>query len=233
MRNRLLVSVLGLSLLALDAQAEYRLTKEDVQDAVVKEFAEQGMDNIEAEVFGGKTDYYFEQADEAKVMLNNFKIDEKQGRFTADAEIFADGEQKDKTKLVGRYHKMVEAWVPAKDIARDEVLQEDDLQEIKVRATRLKGGAFSSKEDIIGKQAAKALKAGKLMEKSDLQDEIVVKKGQTVTAVYAKKGLQITSKMQALDNAAKGQAVKLLNLNSKKEIIGTVKEAGLVEISNE
>lgn len=233
MHYRLLVSVLGLSLLAFDVHAEYHLTKEDIQDAVVKEFAEQGMDNIEAEIFGGKTDYYFEQTDEAKVMLNNFKIDEKQGRFTADAEIFADGEQTAQTKLVGRYHKIVEAWVPAKDIAKNKVIGEDDLQEIKVRANRLKGGAFYIKEDIVGKQAAKALKAGKLMEKGDLQDEIIVKKGQAVTAIYTNKGLQITSKMQALDNAAKGQAVKLLNLSSKKEIIGTVKEAGLVEISNE
>ncbi len=233
MCNRLFGLTVLIGLLAFNAQAEYRLSKTEIAEEVKKEFTEQGMENVDLDIFGGKTEYYFEKADDAKIMLSNFKIDEEQGRFSSDAEIFAGGEQVAKTKLVGRYYQMVKVWVPAKDIAKDKLIDEDDLQETTVRASRLKGGAYSAKEDIIGKQAAKFLKSGKLIEKNDLQAEIIVKKGQAVTAVYTKKGLQITSKMQALDNAAQGQAVKLLNLNSKKEIIGVAKAAGLVEIGNE
>lgn len=233
MRNRLFGLTVAISLLAFGAQAEYRLSKTAITEEVKKEFAEQGMENVDLDIFGGKTEYYFEQADDAKIMLSNFSIDEEQGRFSSDAEIFADGEQVAKTKLVGRYYQMVKVWVPAKDIAKDKLINESDLQETTVRASRLKGGAYSTKEDIIGKQAAKFLKSGKLIEKNGLQAEIIIKKGQAVTAMYTKKGLQITSKMQALDNAAQGQAVKLLNLSSKKEIIGVAKAAGLVEIGNE
>ena len=231
MRYWLLVSVFGL--LSFNAQAEYRLNKDDMNSAVRQEFANQGLEDVEIEIFGGKTEYQFAQADDAKIMLNDFKIDENQGRFTAEAEIFADGNQADKTKLVGRYYLIAKAWVPARDITKDHLITDADLQEVKVRQTRLKNGAFSSKEDIVGKQATKLLKSGKIIEKNDLQEEIIIKKGQTVTAVYTKKGLQITSKMQALANASKGQAIKLLNLNSKKEVIGTAKESGWVEINNE
>lgn len=217
-----------------EAQAEYRLTKADMTEAVKQEFVEQGLgDEVEIEIFGGKTDYYFEQANDAKIMLSNLETDEEQGKFNANAEIFADGEKTTETKLAGRYYKMVKVWVPVKDVVKDTIIKEDDLKEITVREGRLKGGAWQNQADIIGKQAAKNLKAGKLIEKGDLQAEIVVKKGQAVTVVYSKKGLQITSKMQALDNAALGQAVKLLNLGSKKEIVGIAKGAGLVEISNE
>ena len=233
MRYWLLGSVLSCSLMAFAARAEYRLDKSDMENAIRQEFAGQGIDEVEVELFGGKTDYHFEQADNAKIMLSNFKLDEEQNRFTADAEIFADGESEAKTKLVGRYYKMVEAWVPIKDIAKETILRDQDLQPIKVREIRLKNGSYKLKGDIVGKQAAKALKSGKLVEKGDLQEEVIIKKGQAVTAVYNKKGLQITTKMQALDNAAKGQTVRLFNTSSKKEIIGIAKEAGLVEISNE
>lgn len=233
MRYWLSGSFLTITLLAFSAQAEYRLDKTDILKAVKQEFIEQGINDVELEIFGGKTDYYFEQANNAKVMLSDFKLDEEQGRFTSEAEIFADGEQMAKTKLVGRYYRMVKAWVPVRDIAKGKVISEDDLQELMVKASRLKGGAFSSKDDIVGKQASKPLKSGKLIEKNDLHSEIIIKKGQAVTAVYNKKGLQITSKMQALGDAAQGEAVKLLNLNSKKEIVGVAKASGLVEINNE
>jgi len=234
MRWQLVSLALMMVLPLAEAQADYRLTKADMIDAVKQEFIDQGMgDEVEVEIFGGKTDYSFEKANDAKIMLSNLETDESAGKFNANAEIFADGEKQNETKLTGRYYQIVKAWVPTKDITKEKVLQATDLQEMKVRANRLKGGAWYKQEDIIGKQAAKNLKAGKLIEKGDLQAEVVVKKGQTVTVFYTKKGLQITSKMQALDNVALGQAVKMLNLSSKKEIVGIAKGAGLVEISNE
>lgn len=233
MCNRLFGLTVAVCLLAFSARAEYRLSETEIAEEVKKEFAEHGMENVDLDIFGGKTEYYFEQADNAKIMLSDFDIDEEQGRFSSDVEIFADGEQVAETKLVGRYYQMVKVWVPAKDITKGSLIGENDLQETTVRASRLKGGAYSAKDDIVGKQAAKFLKSGKLIEINDLQAEIIIKKGQTVTAMYTKKGLQITSKMQALDNAAQGQPVKLLNLSSKKEIVGWAKAAGLVEIGNE
>lgn len=233
MRYWLLGSVLSLSMISFNAYAEYRLDKTDMEKALRQEFSDQGNENVELEIFGGKTNYYFEQADDAKIMLSNFNLDEKQGRFTAEAEIFADGKSEAKTKLVGRYYHMVTVWVPNHDIAKDKIITLQDLQEEQVRSNRLRNGAYSNKEDIIGKQASKAIKSGKLIEKGDLREEIIIKRGQSVTATYTKKGLQITSKMQALDDASKGQPIKLLNLSSKKEIIGVAKEAGLVEINNE
>jgi len=216
-----------------DAKAEYRLTKDDVDMALKQEFNAQGYDDIEIEVFGGKTDYYFEQANDAKILLSNFDLREDQGRFSADAEIFADGVETAKTKFVGKFYPLAKVWVPIADIAKGKVVQVADLQEIVVRKVRLKNGVWSDIADITGKQATKNLKAGKLIEKGDLQAEVIIKKGQNVTAIYNKKGLQITSKMQALEDAAAGEMIKLLNLNSKKEITGEAKASGLVEINNE
>ena len=61
MRWQLVSLALMMVLPLAEAQAEYRLTKADMIDAVKREFIDQGMgDEVEVEIFGGKTDYSFE-----------------------------------------------------------------------------------------------------------------------------------------------------------------------------
>ena len=61
----------------------------------------------------------------------------------------------------------------------------------------------------------------------------MIKKGDEVTAIYTYKGLQITSKMEALEDGAEGQRIKLLNTKSHKEISGKVLDNKTVEIAAE
>ena len=207
------------------------ISKAEVEQSIRKEFIEQGIvDTLELEIFGGKANYEYKDAQDAKIMLSGLEIENEQGRFSVTAEIFADGELKDKSKIIGRYFVLQDAWVPSHDIKKEDIIKKDDLQKIKVRSNRLRAGAIWQKDEIVGKQAARGLKSGKILDKDDLQALIIVKKGQIVTAVYNKKGLQITSKMQALSSAAKGETVKLLNMASKKEVIGLAKDADIVEI---
>ncbi|MBQ9235068.1 MAG: flagellar basal body P-ring formation protein FlgA [Alphaproteobacteria bacterium] len=225
--------LIGWQMLALGAAAA-ELSEDRLLQAIKDEFAEQGeSENIELEIFGGKTHYEFADAKDVKVLLSDLKIDAGQGRFTVNAEIFADGDLQDKNKIIGRYFVMKEVWVPAKDIAKDAVIMENDLQKSALRGNRLRKEALINQEDIIGREATRLLKAGKPLENGDVRAVRVIKKGQMVTAVYTKKGLQITSKMQALSDAAQGEAVKLLNLSSKKEIAGVAKKSGEVEIVSE
>lgn len=217
--------------LSVNAFAGVAISKAELEDSIKKEFVEQGIANaLEIEIFGGKTNYEYKDAQDAKIMLSGLDVESDQGRFSVTAEIFADGDLKDKSKIIGRYFVLQEAWMPAHDIKKESIITEDDLQKTKVRSNRLRTGSVWKKDDIVGKQATRGLKSGKILDKDDLQALAVVKKGQMVTAVYNKGGLQITSKMQALSSAAKGETVKLLNMTSKKEVIGLAKDADVVEI---
>ena len=216
------------------AVAQYNLYQKDFETAIYQEFIEQGItDDIEIELFGGQTEYEFPQANNAKIMLSNFDKDASQGRFSVDAEIFADGQSQGRTYLVGRYFILNKIFVLNKDVSKGNIIKEEDLQETKVRINKIRGEGYYSKEDIIGKQAAKPLKAAKILEKKDLQNTIIMKKGQIVTAIYSKAGLQITSKAEALEDASKDQIIKLLNTDSRTEISGIAVDANSVNIINE
>ncbi len=207
---------------------------DEMSEAVAKEFVEQGMgENIELEFFGGQTAFSFENANEAKIMVTDLNISEDQNKFTATAEVFVDGKSVAETKLFGRYFEMVEVWLPLKDIAKDEIIKSEDLVNVKMRANRLRDDSITDLNDLLGKQALRTIRADKPIVKKDIREKVLIKKGDEVTAIYTYKGLQITSKMEALEDGAKGQRIKLLNTKSHKEISGRVLDNKTVEIAAE
>ena len=202
----------------------------DLVKAIEKEFAEQGIANtVELEIFGGKTDFAFDDAKDVKILISDLKADDN-NKFTANAEIFADGVSVGKTDLLGRFFVMKEIYVPTRDIAKDEVITSDALKTVLVRENRLKEDSLVDVDDIVGKQAVRLLKAEKNISKRDIRNEIVVKKGQALTIIYRNKGLQITSKMEALEDGAKGDLVKFINTKSAKEVVAKVIDKNTAEV---
>lgn len=210
------------------------LDEHDLNRAVLKEFAEQGVDEeIELEFFGGKTTFVLQDAGQARIMVSNLKIDEEQGTFSADAEIFADGEAADKTRLSGKYYVRISAWVPNKTIEKGTVIAEDMLKEVSLRAGRVKENSIIDKDRLIGQQARKTLKEGKTVTEREVGQKLLIRKGDVVTAIYKSKGLQITSKAEAKEDGAEKQRIELENTKSGRKFRARVIDAATVEIDNE
>ena len=233
---RFLVIVLTVLFAASSVEAKegVHLGIEDISKAVVDEFDNQGLgEDVELEFFGGQTSFTFESASDAKIMITDLKVDEGNGKFKAEAEIFADGNSVAKTTLSGRSYILGEVVVPTREIAKDEVIEFEDLKVAKLRLNRLRDDVIKEEDELVGKQATRTLKEGKPVTSRDVKEEVIVKRGDKVTAVYNHKGLQITSKMEALEDGAKGRTIKVLNTKSAKEISGKVLGKNIVEISAE
>lgn len=229
-------TILAVLVLSTSAFAKDIITigLEDVADAVVQEFANQGIeDKIELQFFGGKTAFVIENANDAKILISGLQLDAEQGRFEAGAEIFVDGNKYEETKLVGRYFTLIEIWAPANDIAKDSIIKESDLTTTLLKSSRLRQDDIITKDELIGKQVVHQLKKNKPVPAKSIRDEVLVKKGATVSVIYQNKGMQITAKMEALEDASKSQMVKMLNTKSQKEIIGKVIGKNIVEITAE
>ena len=207
---------------------------EDMAAAVKQEFAEQGLgEDVELEFFGGQTSFVLRDVDHAKIMISGLDISEGQNKFTAKAEIFADGKSAGQARLLGRYFVMVEAWLPLHDIEKDAVITADDLVRTSLRSNRIRDDMIVLEEDLVGKQAVRTIKANKPICRKDIREEVIVKKGQTVMVVYQNKGLQIVSKMEALQDGCKDQNIRVLNTKSGKEVVGKVLNKNMVEIAAE
>lgn len=229
---KLFVVLFALLFVPMDVIAG-KVNNVDLVKAIKKEFVEQGIANeVELEIFGGKTE--FETTDDnVKILISNLKTDIDSNKFTSTAEIFADGNLIEKTELLGRFFIMKEVYLPARDIAKGEIVKSEDLKSSWIRENRIKNDVVAEADNIIGKQTVRLLKTDKVITVRDLRDEIIVKKGQEVTVIYKNKGLQITSKMEATEDAGKGKFIKLINPKSNKDVVAKVIDKNTAEIKVE
>lgn len=220
----------------LIAKSAFALTLgiDDVAEAVKAEFVEKGLgDSVDLEFFGGKTSFDIGNAKDFKILLDKLETSEGSDKFSVEAEIFADGESVAQTKLSGRYFVLQEIAVPLRDVSKDEIIKQEDVSYLMVRAGKIKNDTLRDDYKLVGKQAVRTLKAGKPVSEKDVREEVIVRKGQDVLVVYKNKGLQITSKMEALEDGAKGERIKLLNTKSGKEVAGKVVDKNMVEVLGE
>ena len=91
-------------------------------------------------------------------------------------------------------------------------------------------GALSHPSDAIGQEARVVLYAGRPIRAVDLGPPALVDRNQIVTLVYKAEGLSITTDGRALDRAAAGEPVRVLNMASRSTVIGIVDALGQIQV---
>jgi flagella basal body P-ring formation protein FlgA len=80
-------------------------------------------------------------------------------------------------------------------------------------------------------QMRKQLRAGQALRTADLAKPDLVVRDQSVTLIYQSTGLYLTASGKAMENGTEGDVVNVLNLQSKRTVVGTVVGRGQVAIS--
>jgi flagella basal body P-ring formation protein FlgA len=91
-------------------------------------------------------------------------------------------------------------------------------------------GAVARSEEAAGMTAAGMIYAGQAVRQADLVPPAAVARNGLVTLVYAQGPLRIETQGRALDAAAGGGLVRVMNLSSRSIVTGTVSGPGTVTI---
>ena len=208
--------------------------EDDFAKAIAKEFVEQvGDEEIELEFFGGKTVFELDNVAQVKIMISQAKFDALQNKFSAEAEVFADGEVKERTSLQGKYYVLGLVPVPAVNINKGEVISADKLKNVKIRMNRIKPQNITDMSLLVGSEAKRSLREGKLINENDIGKVMLVRKGDVVRSVYQTPKMQISAKVEVLEDGGKGDKIEVRNVNSKRVLFAEVldKNTVIVEIN--
>lgn len=133
--------------------------------------------------------------------------------------------------LEGKILPLTDIPVLTRAITPGEEILEADLTWQKIPSQRLSQSFLIRKEDLIGKTpVSKVLQPAQPLYRSDLKFPIIIKKGDTVTVIYRSPGLLLTNQSQAQSDGAKGDTLRFVPLNSKKEIQAKVVGPNQAEI---
>jgi flagella basal body P-ring formation protein FlgA len=159
------------------------------------------------------------------------RYEPRSNRFDVTFEIANDnGTAPAKLRFTGTAIETVEAAVLARNVERGEVLKASDVV-IERRTKAEIGTDLAARDRTVGMQARRQLRAGQPIKNADIAKPDLVTRDQSVTLTYQTAGLYLTVRGKALEGGTEGDAVSVMNLQSKRVITGTVTGRGQVSIT--
>lgn len=119
-----------------------------------------------------------------------------------------------------------EAVVAARTLQVGHVLSHADL----VVTDKRFAGAVTNIDAVVGLEVARTLYASRPVRSTDLREPALVTRNQLIRLVYSNRGLSIATMGRALERAAEGALIPVLNLSSKKTVHGVVRADGSVAV---
>src|SRR3954454_24466841 len=158
------------------------------------------------------------------------RYEPRSGRFDVSFEIANDASAPTKLRFTGSAVETVEAAVLARGVERNEVLKSSDVM-IERRPKAEVGNDAAGRDNAVGMQARRQLRAGQALRVTDLTKPDLVTRDQNVRLIYESAGLYLTIRGKALEGGTEGDAVNVLNLQSKRTVSGIVVGRGQVSVA--
>jgi flagella basal body P-ring formation protein FlgA len=209
-----------------------RVTAPMVRDAIVVAVQERmgSSTDLDVALDGGDLELDLPTDVDNSVSVSAINFDPHSNRFAAILVAPADGPPVIQRNVFGTVYEMAQIPVPKRLISAGDVIAADDLEWQAVHLSRLSGNSLTDAEQLVGRMAKRPLKAGQILRQSDVAVSPVIRKNDLIRLVVKTGQMTLTVQGKALQDAALGQTVRVMNVNSNRQLTGTVIDAGTVAI---
>lgn len=135
--------------------------------------------------------------------------------------------------LLGRYTAYASVAVAAKYIKFGDIIQLDDVKDLKIRIDSIKNADFVSSNEIVGMQAKKYVSISSIIRKMDVANPPVIKNNDPVNIVYSSGVINLKTNGIALSPGAVGDVIKVKNATSGAVLLGQIVNKNTVRIGSD
>jgi flagella basal body P-ring formation protein FlgA len=152
-------------------------------------------------------------------------------RFAATLVVLADGMPAQRQRLAGRALPTVPVVVATRRLALGEVVGPADARLTRQRAERVRPGMAQQLDQVVGQELRRPMAAEQGFPLVDLGPPSIVQKNALVTLQLDAGGLQLSAQGRALESAARGARVPVMNLASRNVVEGVAIAPGRVRVA--
>lgn len=116
-------------------------------------------------------------------------------------------------------------------LAAGTILSTADFELVPVPVRTANAGGYADLDQLVGKQLVRQSRSGMMLKATDVTEPTVVTRNALVTVTLKTGPMTLTVKGQAMNTAAAGDTVDVLNTVTKKILHGVAKSDGTVEIT--
>jgi flagellar basal body P-ring formation protein FlgA len=152
------------------------------------------------------------------------------GQVNLSVNFFVDGKQVRNVPISGKVSVKQELVKASRRINQGQVLAREDVSRVLESSTQLQRDVLIDPEEAVGKKALRTIQPGQAVSAQMLESPPVIKKGSRVQIVARNELIRVSASGKATEDGRMGEEVRVVNLSSGKEIQGTVKGPGVVEV---
>lgn len=198
--------------------------QELVRDYLHEHHSEKIKEDVDVSVDAASHHLAVKNGDSEPKLTNFLWVDDQKFVVTFDL----NGQEK---KIRGQLSKVVYVPVLNKPIESGYIIQKEDLEHKSFPAHKVTKYMVQHEGDLIGKSLRKRIaNAGEILSAHDVISPVLIKRGDLITIRVETPTVVISTRGKAQNNAAMGQSVQVMNLESKRIIEGTVKDSQTVII---
>jgi len=162
--------------------------------------------------------------------LEPFPGAEPRGSFLVKVRFFKDAEVAQTATVNIRISLYRDVYVSACRVKSKQALDSEMFELVKRDITTLRDQPVESLEEMVDMCAARVIQYGKILTRSMLKREEVIKRGDPVQIEYISGALTITAVGEAKQAGAVGDLIKIKNISSRKIILAEVVDEKSVRI---
>ncbi len=209
---------------AVVERASITIPLDEVKSQILFALADQGVtEEMDVEFASRFGEIHLPAGAAPTVSIENMMYQERTGRFSADI-IAGDGVDMSRVRATGRAFRTVEVPVLKNRVLRGDVITENDLEWIRMKAERVQHNVIVDMSDLVGKTPRRGIRAGYPIRGNDVTRPLLVEKNSLVTIIHHVPNMVLTAQGKALQNGADGDVVQIQNGRSNQiveaEVIG-------------
>jgi len=185
----------------------------------------------EIDVAGRDLSLVLARGKNADIAINTLRINHASGQFSAAVSAPANDTTAASLSFSGRLFRVIEVPVLNKRIASGDIIGRNDIHWLTLRASAVSRNVITDIERLLGMTPARTAIAGRPLMNGDVRAPRLVTKGSLVTMVLKTPHMVLTSKGKALGHAARGEVVKVMNIQSKTVVEGEVTGTGMIQVT--
>lgn len=160
------------------------------------------------------------------VMISAYWMDKNTGQYLANV-VTADSKVQ---RIGGLAIATLDIPVPLRRILPDEKIADSDIGILTLPLARVGSFVITDPDDLKGMQVRRVLTQGRPVMAQSVIKPLVIDRGDRISIKYDDGLLSLTAPGRALDDAHKGQQIRIVNLVSNTSLTGIAVSEGIVEV---
>jgi flagella basal body P-ring formation protein FlgA len=152
------------------------------------------------------------------------------GPFSATLVLSVDGREFRRVKVTARMDLFADVVAAKRYLPRHHEIDEKDVHLVRKNLALLPPDVLTDAGEAVSMRTTSSINGQEVLRKSLIQHPPLVRKGERVILLVENRQFKIVTWGEAKDDGRKGEQVKIVNLSSRKEVIGRVLNAGTVLI---